>query len=152
MEYRSAPTAEQLAVAHALTASADVDVVVGHHAHVLQPIRTVNGKLVVFGLGNLLSAQSARAGLPAATQDGAVVLLRAQPTDDAVEAPHYRVSSYRAVLTVVEPGTYRVRPVLATLSDPRANAAQKRDARAALQRERKVDPAYAKAGWLPVAR
>jgi hypothetical protein len=42
---------------------------------VVQPISRVNGRLVVFGEGNLLSNQSA-ACCPAASQDGIVALLR----------------------------------------------------------------------------
>ena len=38
-----------------LTASDSVDLIVGHHAHVVQPIEQVNGVWVVFGLGNVLS-------------------------------------------------------------------------------------------------
>ncbi|MFN8077030.1 MAG: CapA family protein [Kineosporiaceae bacterium] len=151
VEYHAAPTPEQLEVADQLTASDDVDVIVGHHAHVLQPIRTVNGKLVVFGLGNLLSGQSGRAGLPAATQDGAVVLLRAEPVaGDGGQGPRYRVSQYRAVLTVVEPRTFRVRPVLAALADSSTPATLRRDAKAALARQTKVDPAYGSGRWLKV--
>ncbi|MCB1039899.1 MAG: CapA family protein, partial [Acidimicrobiales bacterium] len=36
-EYRSAPTAFQREVASALLPSPDIDVIVGHHAHVVQP-------------------------------------------------------------------------------------------------------------------
>jgi len=48
---------------------------VGQHVHVVQPIRRVNGKIVVFGEGNLISNQSA-ACCPAASQDGLIALLR----------------------------------------------------------------------------
>jgi poly-gamma-glutamate capsule biosynthesis protein CapA/YwtB (metallophosphatase superfamily) len=48
-------TAEQRAVANAVTASGAVDLIVGHHAHVVQPIEQINGRWVVFGMGNMLS-------------------------------------------------------------------------------------------------
>ena len=48
-------TAEQRAVAQEITTSGQVDLIVGHHAHVLQPIAQINGVWVVFGLGNMIS-------------------------------------------------------------------------------------------------
>ena len=48
--------------------------VVGQHVHVVQPIRWIHGKPVVFGEGNLLSNQTA-ACCPAASQDGLIALL-----------------------------------------------------------------------------
>ena len=42
--------------------------------HIVQPIRIINGKLVVFGEGNLISNQTT-ACCPAAAQDGMIVLL-----------------------------------------------------------------------------
>ena len=46
-------TSDQRRVAEEITASGAVDVIVGHHAHVVQPIEQVNGRWVVFGLGQL---------------------------------------------------------------------------------------------------
>jgi poly-gamma-glutamate capsule biosynthesis protein CapA/YwtB (metallophosphatase superfamily) len=48
--------------------------VVGQHVHVVQPIRRVGRMLVVYGEGNLLSAQGAWC-CPAASQDGMLVRL-----------------------------------------------------------------------------
>jgi hypothetical protein len=42
--------------------------------HIVQPIRVIGGKLVVFGEGNLISNQTS-ACCPAAAQDGMIVLL-----------------------------------------------------------------------------
>ena len=47
-------------LADRLTASNDVDVVYGHHAHVVQPVTKVHGKWVVYGLGNTVAAHSVR--------------------------------------------------------------------------------------------
>ena len=69
------PSSFQLALASQLTRSLDITaVVVGQHVHIVQPIRTLNGKLVVFGEGNLISNQTS-ACCPAASQDGMIVLL-----------------------------------------------------------------------------
>ncbi len=56
-EYQVKPTAEQEQLAKALTASPDVDLVFGEHVHVVQPITKVNGKWVVYGMGNLVAQQ-----------------------------------------------------------------------------------------------
>src|SRR5699024_5554365 len=48
------PTQQQTELAQILTASPDVDVVYGHHIHAVQPIEQVNGKWVIYGLGNLV--------------------------------------------------------------------------------------------------
>jgi poly-gamma-glutamate capsule biosynthesis protein CapA/YwtB (metallophosphatase superfamily) len=56
-EYEYNPTAAQVAIAQALLASPDVDLVLGHHAHVVQPFEQVNGKWVAYGLGNHIAEQ-----------------------------------------------------------------------------------------------
>jgi poly-gamma-glutamate capsule biosynthesis protein CapA/YwtB (metallophosphatase superfamily) len=70
-EYRHATTRSQRALADRLTRSPDVAAIVGQHAHVVQPIRFVNGTPVVFGEGNLISNQRT----PPATRDGLVALI-----------------------------------------------------------------------------
>jgi len=56
-EYQVQPTAEQVALVKTLTASDDVDLVIGEHVHVIQPVTKVNGKWVVYGMGNLIAQQ-----------------------------------------------------------------------------------------------
>jgi poly-gamma-glutamate capsule biosynthesis protein CapA/YwtB (metallophosphatase superfamily) len=73
-EYQATPSAFQLATARALTMDPDITAIVGQHAHVVQPIRRVNGKLVVFGEGQILSNQSA-ACCSVQTEDGMLVFL-----------------------------------------------------------------------------
>jgi poly-gamma-glutamate synthesis protein (capsule biosynthesis protein) len=68
------PSSFQLALASRLTRSPDITAVVGQHVHIVQPIRVINGKLVVFGEGNLISNQTS-ACCPTAAQDGMIVLL-----------------------------------------------------------------------------
>ena len=69
-----APSSFQLALAGQLTRSPDITAIVGQHVHVVQPIRALNGKLVVFGEGNLISNETSVC-CPAASQDGMIVLL-----------------------------------------------------------------------------
>jgi len=73
-EYQSQPTAFQLSTADALAGDPDITAIVGQHAHVVQPITRVHGKLVVYGEGQLLSNQSP-ACCPIQTEDGMLVFL-----------------------------------------------------------------------------
>ena len=72
------PTAAQLVLARQLAASPLITAVVGQHAHLVQPIRMIAGMPVLFGEGNLISAQARneKPKLPAETQDGLIGLLR----------------------------------------------------------------------------
>jgi poly-gamma-glutamate capsule biosynthesis protein CapA/YwtB (metallophosphatase superfamily) len=56
-EYSHLPNADQLALADRLTSSPAVDLVLGEHAHVVQPVTKVNGKWVVYGMGNMVAQQ-----------------------------------------------------------------------------------------------
>lgn len=58
-EYDHTPTAAQVQAVHALLASPDIDLVIGHHAHVVQPFERVAGKWAAYGLGNHLAEQAA---------------------------------------------------------------------------------------------
>jgi poly-gamma-glutamate synthesis protein (capsule biosynthesis protein) len=73
-EFVSAVTPEQRALARRLTRSPAIDAIVGQHVHVVQPIRRVHGKPVVFGEGNLISNQTPGC-CPAASQDGLIALI-----------------------------------------------------------------------------
>src|SRR3712207_9542190 len=57
-EYQHDPSAAQTAIAGALLGSPDVDLVLGHHAHVVQPFERINGKWVAYGLGNHIAQQT----------------------------------------------------------------------------------------------
>lgn len=54
------PTPQQESVVRGIAKSGAVDLVLGHHAHVVQPVDRVDGMWVAYGHGNLLSAQSRR--------------------------------------------------------------------------------------------
>ena len=54
----SAVTSQQRSLAQTLTASGQIDLIVGHQAHVLQPIEQVNGVWVIYGMGNFLTSLS----------------------------------------------------------------------------------------------
>jgi capsule synthesis protein PGA_cap len=69
-EYQNAADAGQLGLARELLASPDVDLIVGHHVHVVQPFENIDGKWVAYGLGNLTTRFPD--GSPENTQDSAV--------------------------------------------------------------------------------
>ena len=56
VEYVHIPTEYQKDSAEYLS-SLGVNVIIGHHPHVVQPIEFVNDTLVIYSLGNMISAQ-----------------------------------------------------------------------------------------------
>lgn len=71
-QYQREPTAEQVRVATSLLSSGSVDLILGDHVHVVQPCQKVNGRYVLYGMGNFLSNQapSQASGLTPSNQDG----------------------------------------------------------------------------------
>lgn len=57
-QYVQAPNQGQKDLATALLNSADVDLILGDHVHVVQPCQKINDKYVIYGMGNFLSNQS----------------------------------------------------------------------------------------------
>jgi len=55
-EYSSKLNDQQREVAPQLLADSNIDLLLGHHAHVVQPMEQHNGKWVAYGLGNLIAA------------------------------------------------------------------------------------------------
>jgi Bacterial capsule synthesis protein PGA_cap len=104
-EYTNQPNAFQMGLARQLTASPLITTVVGQHVHVVQPIRKINGKFVVFGEGNLISNQTESCCGPG-TQGGlmAILTIRVQGNQSRVTFVHY-------VPIWVQHPTYDVLPV-----------------------------------------
>ncbi len=118
-QYQVAPTAAQRTLARTLLASPDIDLLIGSHVHVVQPVERIGDKYVLYGLGNFLSNQSARC-CPAATQDGVIMAVRVERRGSRLVA-----SGVRYLPTWVEPGSYRVLPVAAALGDPATPAGER---------------------------
>ena len=104
-EYVHQPTAAQRALANRLLRRRAVDLVLGQHAHVVQPIGRVRRRFVVYGEGNFLSAQSS-ACCPGPTQDGLVAVVRLR-----VEGGRARVRRVDYVPIYVRRPDYVVLPV-----------------------------------------
>lgn len=81
IEKQQTPSAYQQQVAAAIMTSPDVDLIVGHHAHVVQPIlRRPDGRWVVFGIGNFLAQQDVLApNLTPPHRDGVIVKIAIGP-------------------------------------------------------------------------
>ena len=110
-EYRHDVVEAQQTVADALAAvPGAVDLIVGHHAHVVQPISKVGEMWVVWGMGNQLSNNAPRC-CPTETTDGVVVTVTIGDTADGVG-----VTDVAFTPTWNERATFRVLPAAATIA------------------------------------
>ncbi|HEV7650797.1 MAG TPA: CapA family protein [Actinophytocola sp.] len=87
-EDQSAPTPFQRQTARKLLADPAIDLIVGHHAHVVQPFEKVNGKWVAYGLGNQLARHEEPRGT---TEEGVMARFRFSrgPNGWAVDQAEY---------------------------------------------------------------
>ena len=112
-EYVHEVVAAQQTVADALAADVGaVDLVVGHHAHVVQPISKVGSMWVVWGMGNLLSNNSPKCCTTEAT-DGVLVTVT---IGDTAPAGPVGVMGITFTPTWNERAGYRVLPAEETLA------------------------------------
>jgi hypothetical protein len=129
VEYSHRPTTWQREVGARLARSPNIDLIVGHHAHVVQPIQRVHGTWIDYGMGNLLSGMTSSLGTPA-VEDGMLLLAT------AVQGPqgHWHVERLRYVPTWVEYGSWRVLPIADTLARGWPSAALRATLRASWAR------------------
>jgi poly-gamma-glutamate synthesis protein (capsule biosynthesis protein) len=117
-EYTHDVVAAQQVVADAIAAvPGAVDLIVGHHAHVVQPISKVGDLWVVWGMGNMLSNNTPRCCRDEAT-DGVVVTVT---VGDVAGSGSVGVKGIAFTPTWNERTTFRVLPAadaLASLVDP----------------------------------
>lgn len=66
-EYQHEPTVQQQEMAAELLGSESIDLILGHHAHVVQPIERIDGEWVAYGLGNSVAKHSEPKGV---TEEG----------------------------------------------------------------------------------
>lgn len=69
------PSAYQVQIDNEIMQSPDVDLLIGHHAHVVQPIKRLDdGRWIVYGVGNLLAQQEVLPSDPTPPhRDGVIV-------------------------------------------------------------------------------
>lgn len=116
VEMQSGPTVADRALVQAVTSRADVDLVVIHGPHVVQPFEWVNATPVYWSLGNFMSAM----GLPdrgrysdTRTLDGLMATVRfTEQADGSWSAEPF------TVLLCNVTGSHKVYPGLTTLADP----------------------------------
>jgi poly-gamma-glutamate synthesis protein (capsule biosynthesis protein) len=85
-QYVHAPNGQQATIADYLLRHRLADVIVGQHVHVVQPIRQIAGRFVVFGEGNLISNQTA-ACCPLESQDGLIAVIHVRVVDGIPTIP-----------------------------------------------------------------
>jgi poly-gamma-glutamate capsule biosynthesis protein CapA/YwtB (metallophosphatase superfamily) len=111
-EYDHAPNGQQQALAPRLIASPDIDLLLGHHAHVVQPIEAIGDEWVVYGMGNLVSNQGSQG--PDKLEG---LLVRFTFTEQPNRRWRVTSAEFAAVLTD-DRGPIRVVDVRRALADP----------------------------------
>ena len=116
-EYRVAPTARQRALAKEILAGDEIDLIVGTHAHVIQPVEFTGGNYVIYGLGNFLSNQSPQScrSCPPGSADGVIAVVELQEG----ESGSIEVVAVEAVPTWVDRRTFTIIDVGAALAAAR---------------------------------
>lgn len=127
-EYQAAPTAQQRSIAQQLLASPDIDLVVGNHVHVVQPVERIGPKYVVYGDGNFLARHAPCCDTPQ-TRDGMIVQVTVE-----VQNGTPAVSRLGYSPTYVDPATVTILPVARTLWDPHLSPALRNDLEQSWQR------------------
>ena len=113
VEYQSEPTDRQVEVSAQLLASPAVDLLIGHQAHVIQPVLHLSDKYAAVGLGNFLSNQpgderrNCRPECPDSTQDGVIAWFAVADRPDGSVA----VVDVGYVPTWVDRSTYEIVPL-----------------------------------------
>jgi poly-gamma-glutamate synthesis protein (capsule biosynthesis protein) len=95
-EYYNEPGVAQLRLAQWLTEETGVDLVLGHHAHVVQPIQKVNGTWVAYSLGNQVARHSSPQGV---TEEGAIGWFEFREAADGWDV----TARYRTTLVDIPP-------------------------------------------------
>lgn len=133
------PTAQQQELADILTKSDDVDIVYGHHAHAVQPIEKVNGKWVIYGLGNLVAQQLAE-NVPAFEGIMAdITFVPKEGADSSTEGPAWEVGTVKFTPTVISPPgvvPVTVTPISTLLNDPNLDPGAREGLEASRERTR----------------
>ena len=96
IEDQHEPTADQRETAEAILADPAVDLIIGHHAHVVQPYEKFGDKWVAYGLGNSVAKHEEPRGT---TEEGLIARFRFTKTDVG-----WRVDKAEYIPTLVDLG------------------------------------------------
>ncbi|MFC4611948.1 CapA family protein [Streptomyces maoxianensis] len=96
LEHYNEPSVPQLQLAERITKETGIDLVIGHHAHVVQPIQKLNGTWVAYSLGNQVARHSSPTGL---TEEGAIGWFEFRETDSGWDV----AARYRTTLVDIPP-------------------------------------------------
>jgi Bacterial capsule synthesis protein PGA_cap len=118
-EYDHLATQEQRTEADQLLASPDVDVILGDHAHVVQPMQRLHGKWVIYCMGNQISRH---ADPIAESREGVMPTF----TFTEVSPHHFVVTHAEAIPTWMDDSpALRLVDLTRQLHDPSTTAAQR---------------------------
>ncbi|WP_327189708.1 CapA family protein [Streptomyces xinghaiensis] len=129
-EHQQDPNGFQLRMARRIAEKTGIDLVIGHHAHVVQPMEKVNGTWIAYGLGNQLARHEVPSGLSEegvigwfefTERDGAWnVRARYVPTFvDIPPAPEEAAAAGTAAADTEPTGDHRLVDVAAALHEDR---------------------------------
>ncbi|HST50134.1 CapA family protein [Jatrophihabitans sp.] len=128
LEYSHQVTAEQAEQADRLLASPDVDLILGDHAHVVQPMRKLHGKWVAYCMGDEVSRHAVASE---ESREGALVRF----TFTEVGPHHFVASRAEAIPTWMQLWPQlRAIDLPAAIADPRTAAGTRAGYHAALAR------------------
>ena len=137
-ERESTPSSYQTKIADAITKSGEVDLIIGSHAHVLQPVKLVNDTWVIYGLGNFLSDMPTTPKdppWPASTQDGAIATIKISVTADGKVV----VTKPTVIPTWVDRASgWQIRSVVGDLKSHDINSFTRAELQASLKRTTSV--------------
>ncbi|WP_406069074.1 CapA family protein [Streptomyces sp. NBC_01020] len=68
-EHHPEPSSGQIGLARRIARETGIDLVIGHHAHVVQPMEKVDGTWIAYGLGNQVARHEVPSGL---TEEGVI--------------------------------------------------------------------------------
>jgi poly-gamma-glutamate capsule biosynthesis protein CapA/YwtB (metallophosphatase superfamily) len=116
-EYRHTPSQAQVALARELLARPEIDLILGTHAHVVQPFERIAGKWVVYGMGNEIARQ---ADGYAARREGVMPVF----TFTRVAAGTWTVTAVQAISTWIDfAPQIRIANLSVALADPAIGSA-----------------------------
>lgn len=96
LEHYNEPSVPQLELAERITTETGIDLIIGHHAHVVQPIQKLNGTWVAYSLGNQIARHSSPTGM---TEEGAIGWFEFKETTSGWDV----AARYRTTLVDIPP-------------------------------------------------